>query len=104
MVLLASLLSLVASGLRLPHCFYTQVERKAKLGPADSLSAQPGRLLVAVLCLGLILNKRFIPYHHEGLGHLVSDCPVSSQMKPLCHQMFQATCLLRGLFLTDRKL
>lgn len=31
-------------------------------------------------------------------------CPISLQMKPSCHQMFRATSLLRGPFLTDRKL
>lgn len=41
--------------------------------------------------------------HLEGLGPLVFDCPVSLQMKPSCHQMFRATSLLRGPFLTDRK-
>lgn len=32
------------------------------------------------------------------------DSPFSLQMRPSCHQMFQATSLLRGPFLTDRKL
>lgn len=40
----------------------------------------------------------------KGLGPLVFDCPVSLQMKPSCHRMFRATFLLRGPFLTDRKL
>lgn len=44
-----------------------------------------------------------VSHHYKRLEHLLFDYPVSLQMKPSFHQMFQATCLLRGPFLIDRK-